>query len=224
MSKKLILSLGGVLATLLLAGVPSGAIAGEFTADCELRATCTATMTMGDIELEDSNGAPFTCERGEGTASITTNSSTGTMKVIFAGCRELATPFHFTCSNTSTAGRVEVNTLTSHDVYLEPEGETPGILLTGFNVTFTCSGFRQNTVTGGLIGVLQAPNCGTFQTGHSIAFERSAAGQQAYTQVTTAGPVFQLLINSDDGEPYIATSLTALLTINYVKDRVKLTC
>lgn len=225
MNKRLMLLIGGALAALAFAALPAVASAGEFQSDCENgAATCAASISGGHAELVNTNGEGITCESVGGTATVTNKSSTGTTKLIFNGCRENVTFFHFSCTNTTTAGKIETNTLTSHNIYIEPGAQTPGVLLTGVNVTFNCAGFSKKTVTGNIIGHINQPNCGSFLGSHSISFTQSEPGHQEFTQVTTEGTVFDLESNNDEGGPYVTSSQTGTGTLTYSKTKVKLTC
>jgi hypothetical protein len=224
MNKRLMLLFAGALTALAFAALPAVASAGEFPADCETGTACSATIAGGHAELLNTNGEGITCTGTSGSATVTSGSSTGTAKLIFTGCRENITPFHFTCTNTATSGRIETNTLTSHNIYIEPEAKTPGILLTGINVTFTCAGFSDKTVTGDIIGHTKNPNCGNFSSSHTLVFEAAQAGHQKYMQVTTTGNTYDLISNNDAGGAYITSSQTGEGTVTYTKNRVKLTC
>jgi hypothetical protein len=114
--------------------------------------------------------------------------------------------------------------MTADFIYLEPEKTTPGVLMTGVNVTFNCAGFSRKLVTGNVIGHIENPNCGTFQASHSISFEKSSNGVQKYMQITTAGEKFDLISNNDEGGSYLTSSQTGTGTLTYTNNRVKLTC
>jgi len=224
MKHKLMLLAVGALAALAFAALPAVATAGEFAADCETGASCTATVEGGAAELVNSAGEGISCTAVSGTASVTSGSSTGSVKLAFTGCRENVTIFHFSCTNTATSGKIETNTLTSHNIYIEPNASTPGVLLTGVNVTFSCAGFANKTVTGSIIGHIENPQCGTFAASHSITFEKSANGVQKYMQVTTSGEKFDLISNNDNGGEYLTSSQTGTGTLKYNSNKVKLTC
>ncbi len=224
MNKKLMLLVAAALTALAVAALPAVATAGEFNADCETGASCTATITGGAAELINSAGEGISCTAVGGSGSLTSGTSTGTVKLAFTGCRENVTIFKFTCSNTGTSGKIETNTLTSHNIYIDPNKTTPGVLLTGVNVTFTCAGFADKTVTGNIIGHISNPQCGTFATEHTVAFEKIANGTQKYMQVTTTGTKYDLISNNDNGGAYLTSSQTGSGTLKYNSNKVKLTC
>jgi len=123
-----------------------------------------------------------------------------------------------------TEGKIETNTMATENVYIEPNHETPGILVTGAFVTFNCIGFGKKTVTGNIIAHISAPNCGSFQSTHTVTFPTIGAGQQQYRQVTTSGTQYDLISNPDDGSTYLTTAYLGTLTTSYSGNKVKLTC
>jgi hypothetical protein len=224
MNQKLMPYIAGALTALAFAALPTAAGAGEFVADCETGSTCTATASGGHVALLNTNGDGYTCTALSGTVSVFSGGSTGTSKFILTGCRETITGFGFACSNTSMSGRIETNTLAWRAIYIEPDATTPGLLLTGLNMTLTCAGFIDNTFTGDVIGTMQNPNCGSFSSSHSVTFAASTPGHQEDTQITTDGPTYELISNNDSDGEYLATSFTPSFTSTYTKNRVRLTC
>jgi hypothetical protein len=222
---KLMLLAAGALTALAFAALPAAASATEYIAHCEVGASCSGTVTGGLSELENNTGEKIHCTAVEGTATATSGTSTGTVELSFTGCRETVTFFRFSCSNTATAGKITTNTMPSHLINLEHGATTPGIKLTEVNVTFTCAGFSKKTVTGKVIGHLHDPNCGTFQSTHSIGFETSGPGTQKYTQTETTGTTTDLVSNTDEpGAFYHTSGQRGTGTIHWTNNKVKITC
>jgi hypothetical protein len=141
-----------------LFALPSVASAGEWTMDCPGgKATCSFTTSGGHAELRAVNEPTITCTSSTGSGSVSTGGTTGTFGITFKGCT--ATLFFTASCNSAGAasGEIKVATSTSHNVYLEPEKTTPGILVTPSTTEITCAGFSNITVTGnGLLGDLTA--------------------------------------------------------------------
>jgi uncharacterized membrane protein len=216
--------LATVVAALVFSSLPSLASAGEFIADCETGPTCSYTVAGGAAAFGGTSGETTSCTGVSGNGTVTSGSSTGTVTLIFTGCRETVTFFRFSCSNTSTAGKVETTALVTHNIYIDPSSSTPGVLLTGVNVTYNCAGFAKRTVTGNIIGHIENPNCGTFQASHKVTFEAPSHGQQKYKQITTTGTMFDLIRNDDTEGEYETLSATGTGTATYNQNRVRLTC
>jgi hypothetical protein len=212
MREKLKLFVVGALSALVIAALPAVASAGEFPIHCEA-ATCSSTITGLHLELRFTGGSIITCTSSTGTISQANNSTTGTAQITFHNCKDPIFGGH--CTNAVT-GTIKTNTLTSHDVYLEPAPtKTPGILLTGVNFTFTCFFLGSKTITGNLIGHWENPNCGVKQTSHLLAFELVSAGHQKFSQVTTTGPIYDLISNNDGGGAYETLALAATETLSH---------
>ncbi len=230
MSRKLMLLSAGALCALTFAIFTAGASAGEFTADCSAGSTCAATVksTTGEgkppIQLENTSGEKIACTSVSGTASLTSGTSTGTTRLLFHGCQEQVTIFKFACTNTATSGTITTNTLTSHLIYIDEAKAMPGVLLTGVNVTFSCAGFSNKTVTGNIIGWIQNPICKSPATGHTVSFEGFLPGNQKYDQVTSTGTIFDLTSNNDAGGAYRTSSQSGTAHVTYSSGTVTLTC
>lgn len=223
MSKKLMVLAAGALAALAFAALPAVASAGEFASDCKSGANCTALVTGGAAELENDAGERISCTSVTGTATVTHNTNTGSARLLFHGCKETVSGFNFACGNAGS-GTITTNVLTSHGVYLKPNKTTPGLLLTGVNVTFACF-IVEKTVTGNILGHIENPECGTFQKHHTVNFEAiQPTGTQKYEKVTETGTAFDLVSGShaSDGT---TSSQTGTGHITYQNgDEVKLTC
>jgi len=226
MTKKLMVLAAGALAALAFMAIPSIATAGEVIGTCSSGATCTGTVEgTGHATLEESGGLRVTCTATSGTATQMNNSSTGTGKFVFTGCTESI--FGTQCTNTVTNGKIETNTMVSHNVILEKEPKVVGVLLTNANVTFNCPAvFSKKTVTGNLIGEIVNPECGVAKTKSTFNFAAGATtGSQKWTQVTTTGTVFDLTTNNDAGGAYATSSQTGIGHINWAAgSSVKLDC
>jgi hypothetical protein len=229
MMRHLTILVTGALAAFAFAALPTIATAGEFTADCENgTAECSATFAGGATALTNSNGEKISCQRISGTARQRNNSSTGTVEATFTGCFEGVSGFRFRCNSPgAAAGEITTNTAVSHLIYLDPNATTPGVLLTGVNVTFSCGTFLRKTITGNIIGHSTNPQCGTFLEQGTATFEESATtGLQKYTQITTTGTGFDLISNNDNGGTYLTSAATGegTLTAESPGERVKFTC
>lgn len=206
--KKLTILMAGALAVLAFAALPAVATAGEFTADCEGgAASCSANITGGVATLTNTANEKIECSTSEGTATQNNASSTGTVSLTFKGCKEKVSGLNFACNSAEAAsGVIKTGALTSHLIFIDPE--TPGVLLTAVNVTFSCASFFKKTVTGNIIGHWTTPHCNEFNEKHEVSFEQSSAGNQKYTQITTTGTVFDLTSNNDNGGTYLTSSQT----------------
>lgn len=206
MSKKLMLLAAGALTALAFTALPGMASASEFKSTCSTGANCTATIAGGKAVLENDAGGALgtvTCGASAGTATITHNTSTSHVELTFTDCTG---PFSSKCTSPgAAAATITTNTMVGHNINLEPgQTNTVGILLTGANVTFTCAGFFEKTVTGNVIGELEEGStvCNTPQASHKITFVPGAAtGSQRWTQITTSGTMFDLIsgTHANDG-------------------------
>lgn len=201
MSKKLMLLALGALTALAMTALPSAASAGEFVQTCSGGGTCTGTVeSTGIATLEEDGGLSVKCTTTTGTVSAPNNSSTGTLELTFSGCTEETLGTH--CESTGQAnGVIKTNQMVTHNVYIDPNKTTPGVLVTGANVTFRCPIVNINkTVTGNIIGHIENPNCGIAKANHTVEFAAGAStGTQKWTQVTTTGTVFDLITASSTG-------------------------
>ncbi len=236
MSKKLMLLAAGALTALAFSALPIAASAGEFEHHCTstggVAEECTnMTIASGALEYSNDNHEGYTCTSVTGTATAEKTGTTGTAKLTFTGCKETVTFFKFSCTNTGTAGKVETNTLVSHNVYLEPNTQAqtkPGLLLTGVNVTFTCAGFATKTLTGNIIGIITNSNCTSAVTSMTVKFEKLGAATgttQEWEQITTSGTFFDLIQNNDAGGSYTTSALKGEGTITTrAGQHIRLTC
>ncbi len=211
MSKKLMLIAAGALAALAFTALPSAASAGEFEHHCTstggVAQECTGmTIAGGAAELSNDNHEAVTCTAVTGTATAAKTGTTGSAKLTFTGCKETVTFFQFSCTNTGTSGKIESNSMVTHNVYLEPNTQAqtkPGLLLTGANVTFECAGFAKKTVTGNIIGIITNPNCTSAITSFEVNFKKLGAATgttQEWEQITTSGTFFDLISGPDPSD------------------------
>lgn len=178
----------------------STAYAGEPEVECNGTACGIFLIHGGPVELERTPGLILGCTSFTGTGNYTSK-TTGTIQLTFHGCEERL--FGIKCGGTGT---VTSTVMAFHNVYLTHAKVTPGMLITGVNLEFSC--FFNSQVTGDIIAHLES-GC-TVQPGKSLPFnfERTQPGHQKYTQVTGTGQVFDL-VSSMFGGPYETTSMRA---------------
>ncbi len=209
-----------------LFALPSVASAGEWTMDCPGgKATCTFTTSGGHAELRAENEPTITCTSSTGSGSVSTGGKTGTFGMTFKGC---TATFFFTVSCNSVgaaSGEIKVATSTSHNVYLEPEKTTPGLLVTPAATEIVCAGFSNITVTGnGLLGDMTA-SCNQEAETFTVDFaaDPENAKTQQWEEVTTnPETLYDLHAITSGGEPRTAV-MVASGQIKYV-GKAKVTC
>ncbi len=203
MSKKLVL-LALVAASTASFVMPSMAAAGEWSLD-----------GAGKIEGVNKTITTLTQEGSATTVECTENAvvgkyttaKTGEMSIAFGNCKSGLAK----CNSAGLPeGVIETFPLTFHNVMLEATGAagypngTPGILITpnsgnGEFATFTCGGFTVVHIKGnGLIGDLTR-SCGTVvaaKANITMDFEAAVQGRQKWMTVTTAGTVYDLLVQT----------------------------
>jgi hypothetical protein len=228
MSKKLMPLATGVLMALSLAAFAGTAAAQETKLKCEGEGACTFKASGGVSSFSIEGGDTVKCEGVSGEGAVTglnaeRESSTGTVQLLFTGCREQNTIFQFACSNTATSGSVTTNVMTIHGIALS-SGTKAGNLTTNAGVTFTCAGgFGSTQITGSIIGESES-SCGTnTSTVHKGVFATTGDGAQALTAYT--GSTFKLegkTSHTGSGTyANFAASGTGVLTFN---QNVILTC
>jgi hypothetical protein len=205
MSKKLMLLAAGALTALAFAALPAVASAAEFPLHCET-VTCTSTISGGHAELRTAGSAVgITCTTSTGTASQPNNTTTGSVQLTFHGCKDTA--FGGACTSAGQlSGTIKTNSMVSHMIYIEHNKGTPGVLLTGANVTITCLFNIKKTVTGNVIGHWDAPNCGVTQSSHAVTFTAVTPGNQKFMQITTTGTKYDLISSDHAGGAYETAS------------------
>jgi hypothetical protein len=225
MRKKLILLAAGAQVALAIAILPAAASAGEFTTDCEVGASCAySVQSTGAIVFAGETGETTSCTSLTGAGTLTSGSSTGSVQLTFHGCKELATPFTFACTTPGqSSGTVKSNVMVTHNVYIEPNKTTPGGLVANSLLTFSCGGVNRR-FTGNVLGHIENPACNTFQSHHTIVFEKLIEGRQKFTQITTTGTIFELLKNNDAGGVEETVSVDGTAHLTYSSNKAKLTC
>lgn len=187
MSKKLMLLAAGALTALAFAALPAVASAGSPEVECSGVACGAFTVSGGAAELAKTSGPKVNCTSVTGSGNYTSKTG-GSIKLVFHGCTESA--FGSSCGS---GGTITTNTMTFDNTYLTDNKTTPGVLVTGANVTFTCfGGLVHNQVTGSVMGHLET-GC-TQHPGNPLLlnFEKVTDGHQKYMQVTGTGTKFDL--------------------------------
>jgi hypothetical protein len=225
MSNKLTLLAVGALAALAFAIMPTSAAASEMEFHCETGATCSGTIAGGATALSNATGETISCTAMSGTTSGASTTTTVSVKLIYTGCTETISGFKFGCSNTTTAGKIETNTVTGHLITVTANNPaTPGMLFTGANVTFSCASFLRWTITGNVIGTFEEPNTvcnNTFQKVQKLNFTQAAHGVQS--DKTYTGNTFSLEMNQHNGGAYSGFAFIQTWSVTYGVG-VKITC
>jgi hypothetical protein len=229
MNKKLMLLVAGALTALAFTALAGTATAKETRIKCEGVGACTFTISGGEVRLSSHNGDTIWCTSEEGNGEVTglnaeRESTTDTMRLLFKGCKEQATIFHFSCSNTATAGNITTNVLTTHGIALPGTPTEAGALLTGLNMTFTCAGgFASTQWTGDLIGESETKcntNTGTVQ---KLVFSAPTHGTQADRTYTGTTHDLQSKTSHTGGGSYETFAISSTTTLTY-NQNVILTC
>jgi hypothetical protein len=193
--KMMLLGLSAVVAA-AFAALPAVASAGTPTVTCA-GAACGAFTSHGNTvsALSTESGTTVTCTSNSGTGNYT-STTTGTIQLTFHGCK---TPTFFNTACTTpgqTSGTIKTGVSVFHNIYIEPNKTTPGVLITqpagAPYTTFNCAGFLHVEVTGSIIGHLESPACGGSSNVHKLNFVATAHGQQQFKQITTSGTAFDL--------------------------------
>jgi hypothetical protein len=167
MKKKLIRLAIGALTALAFTALPSVASAKETQIKCLGAGACTYTVAGGELKLSATGGDTLACTSETGTGSLTLDANreatTGTVQLLFHGCKEQTTIFHFNCTSPGQpAGTIKPEAMVTHNITDEATfgaNVKVGVLVTNVKATFTCAGgFAASTVTGNLIGTLDE-NC-----------------------------------------------------------------
>ncbi|HSS42859.1 MAG TPA: hypothetical protein VLK37_09985 [Solirubrobacterales bacterium] len=233
MNKKLMLLVVGALTALAFTALPGAASAKETALKCE-KAPCTFEVSGGVSEFSTAGGDTVKCESVTGSGgAINLNAenetTTTTVQLLFHGCKEQATIFHFACSNTATSGTVTTDPITGHLIALPEAASGNGVLLTDQHTTFTCAGgFARTTVTGSVIGENEA-KCGEpASTDQKLDFKATAHGQQKFK--TWTGNTYDLIaatnhIQTGSGTTtgYETASQTGTGTLTW-NTKVQVTC
>lgn len=222
MSKKMMLLVGGALTALVFTALAGTAAAKETKLKCEGAGACTFTVSGGVTKPSMANGDTLQCQTVSGNGEVINlnaerESSTGNVQLLFTGCKEQNTIFHFACTNTATAGNVTTNVMTTHGVALPVTTTEAGSILTNAGVTFTCAGgFASTQITGSVIGEGEGKCNTNTGTVHKGVFNATGDGAQALTTYT--GSTFKLegKTSHTGGGAYsnFAIAGTATLTFN----------
>jgi hypothetical protein len=228
MSKKLMLLMVGALTALAFMALAGAASAKETKLKCEEGGACTYTVHGGELRYSLHNGDTVWCStvtgNGEVTGLVNGESTTSNVQLLFHGCKEQATPFHFNCSNTGTAGTITTNVLVVHNIALPGTPTEAGVLITNWGVTFTCAGgFASTQVTGSIIGEYEN-KCGT-NTGTVQKYEFRAAAHGTQTDRTYTGNTYDLegKTSHTGSGSYETTAIISTTTLTF-NQNVELTC
>jgi hypothetical protein len=184
MNKKLMLLGVGALTALAFTALTSAAAANETKLKCEGVGACTFNVIGSNFRLSTTSGDTIWCSSEEGNGEVTglnaeRESTTSNLQLLYTGCKEQNTIFHFACSNTATSGNITTNVMVMHGIALPGTPNEAGVLLTNAGETFTCAGgFASTQVTGSVIGEYETKcntNTGTTQ---NLLFLASAHGFQ----------------------------------------------
>lgn len=213
----------GALTALAFTALPSVASATEPQLHCT-SSPCKYTIeNTGNSVFSTTDGDTILCTgvTGGGNASSLTG-ATGTVQLLFHGCKEQNTIFKFNCTGPGQpTGTVTTNEMVTHSVLIS--AGTPGVLLTGTNVTFSCAGgFSNARVTGDVIGHIETPNCNTAVTHQTLQFEATGHGQQKYKTTDTPG-TWDLTSDKGEDTSYSTAAQTGTAHINW-NQSVTLTC
>lgn len=240
MSKKLMLLVAGALMALAFTALPGAASAKETNLKCEGEGKCTFSVSSPPLSEKEgttpvtnfsiAGGDTVQCASVSGSGeAINLNaereSTTSTVQLLFTGCKEQNTIFHFNCQTAGAAtGNITTNVMTGHNIAIE-SGTKAGVLLTNAGVTFSCAGgFASTQVTGSIIGESETA-CGTNTNFvQKQVFKTTGDGAQALTTYTKN--TFKLegkTSHTSEGSTYSAAAQdgTGILTFN---QNVILTC
>jgi hypothetical protein len=225
MRNKLMLLAAGTVAALAFAALPTIASAAEMEFHCETGATCSGTIAGGAAALSNEAGETISCTAMSGSTSGTSTTTTMSVKITYTGCKETVSGFNFSCTNTTTAGKIETNSMTGHLITVTANNPaTRGVLWTGANVTFSCASFLKRTLTGSLIWTFEEPSTvcnSTFQKSHKLISTSASHGVQS--DRTYTGNTFALEASSDSGGAYSGFAIVQTWTVTYGVP-VKITC
>lgn len=209
--KMMLLALAAFSAALF--ALPSVASAGEWTMDCPSgKATCSFSTSGGHAELRAVNEPTITCTSSTGSGSVSSGGKTGTFAMTFKGCTATLF-FTVSCKTTGAeSGEIKVASSVSHNVYLEPEKTTPGLLVTPAPTEIVCGGFSNITVTGnGLLGDLTAA-CNAEAETFTVDFAADSKNPetQDWEEVTTnPETLYDLHATTAGGEPRTAVMVAS---------------
>jgi hypothetical protein len=228
MNKRLVAIVAGALTALAFMALAGTAAAKETKLKCEGEGKCTFTVAGGQVSFSSHSGDTIICTQEGGVGEIGNlverESTTGTVQLLYTGCKEQNTIFHFACSNTATSGNITTNVMTSHNIALPGTPTAAGVLLTNAGVTFTCAGgFASTQVTGSYIGESETPcntNTGTVQ---KLEFQITADGTQKDRIYTGSTFDTEDKTSHTGGGTYETFAVSSTTTLTY-NQNVILTC
>jgi hypothetical protein len=221
MSQKImLLALAGVSAVLF--ALPTGASAGEWKMDCPNGApTCEFTTSGKHAELRGVEEPTITCTEHEGKGTATNEGTTGTFQITFKGCKALG---FFNCNTNSAAtGVIRVLSSAYHNIYLEDNKTTLGVLVTPATTTIICSGFSLN-VSGSIIGELWQ-GCSVESSEFNVSFFDAIGNEktQEWEQVTKTGSNYDLTVTTEGGTAKTGIGV-GFGTAHFLTGKAKTTC
>jgi hypothetical protein len=229
MNKSLILLAAGALAALAFTALTGTATAKETKTKCEGAGACTFTLSGGSTAISIVGGDTLLCTGVSGDGAVTglnaeRESTTDTVQLLFSGCKEQNTVFHFACSNTATSGNLTTNVMTTHNIALPGTPTEAGVLATNAGVTFTCAGgFASTQWTGSIIGESETKcntNTGTIQR---QVFNAASDGVQVLTTYTGSTFKLESKTSHTSGGTYANAAISGTTTLTY-NQNVILTC
>lgn len=188
MKQRLIL-IGFAAIVAALFALPGSASAGEWKAvPASGKYPMAITAKAGVTKLTGAGGFVIECTSLTATGQYST-ATTGVLTVVLHGCVDLTSKTPCT-SKMQPAGTIAFTTMAFHNVYLEPNKTTPGMLFQaniGHFGEFKCDfGLVNIEVTGnGVIGDLTSPKCGETKATATLDWEASGAGVQKWMTKTT---------------------------------------
>jgi hypothetical protein len=228
MSRKLTLIAAGALVAFAIAALPGAASAQEKKLKCEGAGACTYTVSGGESRFSTKGGDTIWCSSVTGSGEVTgldaeRESGTGAVRLLFHGCKEQATIFHFACTSPGQAsGTVTTNSMVTHIVIIISPG-TFGFLLTGANVTLTCAGgFASTAVTGNALGELDQA-CGSTGSTVKVNFASSSHGVQSRSEYTGVKYDLEAKTSHSGGGSYETAAQTGTATLTF-NQNVVVTC
>jgi hypothetical protein len=222
MCKKLMLIAAGAFTGLAFTTLTSAASASEWENHC-VALSCTFTVqstghTVFSSATKEGSTHTFTCTttNGSGSQSALT-SKTASVELTLTGCKELDTGFGFACNSPgASAGIFTTNIMTSDNVWIDAAKTTPGIRLTGINVTFSCGfGLTQSRVTGNIIGHLETPNCGIARNHTTVDFRDTGVDGVMKDATVTGVAVAGLTVDPNETGVYVSTAMRGTWHLNW---------
>jgi hypothetical protein len=228
-NKKLTLILAGALAALAFMALTGSAAAKETKLKCEGEGKCTFTTTSSVVQISLDGGDTIKCEASSGSGEVVNlnaerESATDTVQLLYTGCKEQSTIFHFACSNTETSGNITSNVMTTHYIALPKTPTEADVLKTNFGITFTCVGGHASTqITGSVIGESET-KCGeNTSTVQKILTRTNGDGLLADTSYTGATFKLEAKTSHTGAGSYVNAAIDGTTTLTF-NQNVILTC